>query len=211
MALDQQACGIVDALSDFQVKIMEAINGRFAALRRLANLLEAAGDLTGFIPDISLLIPISHIDARLYDDLRTNCPFLNLPPITQSADQFLGELRAQVNAAYGRLLGQVKLHPFAIMGRLQQKLNDFQTRINAGALLGSDFLRCLQSVCAAGQAVEGTGGGRFNRSPDNIIKTSTTFYANMVTQQGQLLSGAAQAKVVDVQKVQAGIQNLIKT
>jgi hypothetical protein len=205
MALDSAACGIVDALADFQVKIMEAINGRFAALRRLANLLEAAGDLTGFIPDISKLIPIASIDARLYDELRVNCPFLNLPPIETSADQFLGELRAQVNAAYGRLLGQINLHPFSIMGRLQDKLDEYQRRINSEALKGSDFLRCLQSVCAAEAAVSSL----INRPAASIINTAETYYQNFVVGQGQLLNAAAQGKVNDVKNVAQGVKDLI--
>jgi hypothetical protein len=205
MALDTRICGVVDALADFQVKIMEAINGRFAALRRLANLLEAAGDLSGFIPDISKLIPLASIDTRLYDELRVNCPFLNLPPIELSAEQYLGQLRAQVNAAYGRLLGQINLHPFSIMGRLQDKLNDFQSRINAAALQGSDFLRCLQSICAA----EAQAKSLISRPAQSIIDTAETYYKNMIVGQGQLLSGAAQAKVNDIQNVGKGVQDLM--
>jgi hypothetical protein len=209
MAVNSQICGVLDVLADFQVKIMEAINGRFSALRRLANLLEAAGDLTGFIPDISKLLPLSRIDAMLYDEMRVNCPFLNLPPVDISAEQFLGELRAQVNAAYGRLLGQINLHPFSIMGRLQQKLDDFQTRVNAEALKGTDFLRCLQSLCAVGGAVVTAGTSLVNRSHDSILKTATEFYANQVTDQGKLLNGAAQAKVNDIQHVGKGVSDLI--
>jgi hypothetical protein len=205
MAVDTKLCSLIDALADFQVKIMEAINGRFAALRRLANLLEAAGDLTGFIPDISKLIPLSQIDLRIYDELRVNCPFLNLPPADINAEQFLGELRAQVNAAYGRLLGQINLHPFSIMGKLQEKFNDFQRRINSEALKGSDFLRCLQSICQAEAAVKSL----VNRPAKSIIDTAEMYYKNQIVGQGQLLSGAAQAKVNDIQNVGKGAKDLI--
>lgn len=205
MAVDAAICGLVDALADFQVKIMEAINGRFGALRRLANLLEAAGDLTGFVPDISKLIPLSRIDTGIYDELRVNCPFLNLPPVDMSAEQYLGELRAQVNAAYGRLLGQINLHPFSRMGQLQAKLNEYQTRINAAALGGSDFLRCLQSICQAETAVKSL----VNRPVKSIVDTAEAYYKNMIVGQGQLLSGAAQAKANDIQNVGKGVKDLM--
>jgi len=205
MAIDSDICGIIDALADFQVKIMEAINGRFAALRRLANLLEAAGDLTGFIPDISKLIPLSKIDTRIYDEMRVNCPFLNLPPADLNAEQFLGELRAQVNAAYGRLLGQINLHPFSILGKLQEKFDAFQTRINSEALKGSDFLRCLQSICQAESAVKSL----ISRPAKSIIDTAETYYKNQIIGQGQLLGGAAQAKVNDIQNVGKGVKDLM--
>lgn len=203
-------CGVVDALSDFQVKIMEAINSRFTALRRLAALLEQAGDLTGFIPDISRLVPISRIDVSLYSELRANCPYLNLPPVDVSPEQYLGELRAQVNAAYGRLLGQINKHPFSIMGSLQDKFNSFQSRINATALQGSDFLRCLQSVCATGQAFTASVNSLIHRSPDSILNTATEFYKNQVTGQGKILSDAAQAKANDIKNVGKGVQDLMK-
>jgi hypothetical protein len=205
MAVDSQICGLIDALADFQVKIMEAINGRFAALRRLANLLEAAGDLTGFIPDISKLIPLSKIDTRIYDEMRVNCPFLNLPPADLNAEQFLGELRAQVNAAYGRLLGQINLHPFSILGKLQEKFDAFQARINSEALKGSDFLRCLQSICQAESAVKSL----ISRPAKSIIDTAETYYKNQIVGQGQLLGGAAQAKVNDIQNVGKGVKDLM--
>lgn len=205
MAVDSTICGIIDALADFQVKIMEAINGRFAALRRLANLLEAAGDLTGFIPDITKLIPLSKIDARIYVEMQVNCPFLNLPPVDQNADQYLQELKAQVNAAYGRLLGQINLHPFSIMGKLQEKFDAFQTRINAEALKGSDFLRCLQSICQAEAAVKSL----INRPAKSIIATAEIYYKNQIVGQGQLLSGAAQAKANDIKNVGKGVTDLI--
>jgi len=80
MAATSQVCGVIDALSDFQQKVIEAINGKFAALRRLSELLEQLSDLTGFIPDITKLIPLSAIDLTLYETLRAECPFLHLPP-----------------------------------------------------------------------------------------------------------------------------------
>lgn len=205
MAVDTAVCSVVDALADFQVKIMEAINGRFAALRRLANLLEAAGDLTGFIPDITRLVPLSKIDARLYVELQVNCPYLNLPPVDQNADQYLQELKAQLNAAYGRLLGQINLHPFSIMGKLQEKFDAFQTRINAEALKGSDFLRCLQSICAGEAAVKSIVG----RPAKSIIETAEAYYKNQIVGQGQVLGAAAQAKANDIQNVGKGVKDLM--
>ena len=202
MAGLSQVCGVVDALSNFQVQVMNALNGRFLALRRLAELLEAAGDLTGFIPDISKLIPLYQIDASIYENLRVECPFLNLPPASENAEQFIGGLRAQLNAAYAQILRQLDLHPFSRIGLLQQKLDDFQSRLNLAALQGTDFLQCLQAACQAAQAVS-------NISAPDVGKIATDYYKNFIQDQGQVLSAQAKAKVSTVGSVKTKVQELI--
>lgn len=190
-------CGVIDALSDFQQKIIDAINGKFAALRRLANLLEQLADITSFIPDISRLLPISQIDLSLYENLRAECPFLNLPPGQGDPEAVIGQLRAQVNAAYGRLLGQLYKHPLARMDKLQAKIDDFQQQLNLGALNGVDFMQCLQAACQAAVAVEGSVSNLSNTSSSKVYESAKTYLKNIVTDEGKILTKSAQAKVDD--------------
>lgn len=205
MAAVGNICGVVDAISNFELRSMELLNGRFQALRRLAALLEQAGDATGFIPDISKLIPLAQIDTTLYEQIRVQCPFLNLPPASDSAEQALGKLRAQVNAAYGSLLAQLNAHPFNLMGLLQQKLNDYQNKVNFDVLAGQDFLSCLQAVCQGAAALSNTVQNS-GRSLENVVKTSQTYFKNFVEGDGTVLTAPAQAKYDDFLKVKTSIQ-----
>lgn len=209
MATTQQVCGVVDALADFQQKVIEAVNAKFAALRRLSELLEQLADVTGFVPDISKLVPISSIDLSVYETLRNSCKFLNLPPAEGDPEQVLGQLRAQVNAAYGRLLGQLNLNPLSRMSKLQQKVDDYQQRFNVGALAGTDFMSCLQAACQAVVAVEGTVSNLSNTSPSKVTEQAKTFLKNTVTDQGKVLSAAAQVKVENWQSTRDGVAELM--
>lgn len=209
MAGLSQVCGVIDILSDFQQKVIDAINGKFAALRRLAELLEKLGDLTGFIPDISKLIPISSIDVSVYETLRAECPFLSLPPASGDPEQVLGGLRAQVNTAYGRLLGELNAHPLSRLDKLQGKLNDYQQRFNVAALGGTDFMQCLQAACQAAVAVQGTVSNLSNTSAEKVAKSAQTYLNNMVNEQGKILSAASQAKVDDFNDVKDGLKDLM--
>lgn len=209
MAEISQVCGVIDALSDFQQKVIDAINGKFAALRRLSELLERLSDLTGFIPDITRLIPISQIDLSVYETLRAECPFLNLPPASGDPEQVLGQLRAELNTAYGRLLGELNTHPLARLGKLQGKLNDYQSRFNLGALGGTDFMQCLQAACQAALSVQGAVSNLSNVTSSQVQQSAETYIKNMVTDQGQILSSASQAKVDDFNAVRSGLKDLM--
>lgn len=204
-----QVCGVIDILSDFQQKVIDAINGKFASLRRLAELLEKLGDLTGFIPDISKLIPVSAIDLSVYETLRAECSFLNLPPASGDPEQVLGELRAQVNTAYGRLLGELNAHPLSRLDKLQGKLDSYQQRFNMAALGGTDFMQCLQAACQAAVAVKGAVSNLSNTSAAKVAKAAETYLKNMVTDQGKVLSAASQAKVDDFSSVVGGVKDLM--
>jgi hypothetical protein len=202
MAALNQVCGVVDALSAFQVQVMNSLNGRFLALRRLAELLESAFDMTGFIPDITRLIPLASIDLSLYENLRVECAFLNLPPASESAEQYIGELRAQLNAAYAQILRQLNMSPLSTLSTLQSKLDDYQNQMNLAALKGTDFMACLQAACSAATAVS-------NFSADQVKDIANNYYSNFVVGQGKLLSSAAQAKVDNLNSVKSQVQELI--
>lgn len=203
-----QVCGVIDALANFQQSIIDAINGKFAALRRLAELLERLGDLSAFIPDISQLVPISSIDISIYENLRSSCPFLNLPPASGDPGQVLGNLRSQVDAAYGRLLSNLDVNPLSRMSKLQQRFDDYQAKFNLGALKGTDFMSCLQAACQAAVQVEGVVSNLSNTSPTKVLNSAKTYLNNMVNQQGQILNDGAKQKVSEWQSTRSAVQEL---
>lgn len=209
MAATSQVCGVIDVLADFQQQVISAINGKFASLRRLSELLQQLADLTGFIPDISKLIPISAIDLTAYENLRNECKFLNLPPSSGDPEQTLGALRAQVNTAYGRLLGQLNLNPLGRMDKLQDKLNAYQARFNLGTLGGVDFMQCLQAACQAVVAVEGSVSSLSNTSSAQVKKAAQDYLDNIVNGNGKVLSAEAQAKVSNWGSTKSGVADLM--
>lgn len=209
MAATSNVCGVIDVLADFQQQVISAINGKFASLRRLSELLQQLADLTGFIPDISKLIPISAIDLTAYENLRNSCKFLNLPPSSGDPEQTLGALRAQVNTAYGRLLGQLNLNPLGRMDKLQGKLNDYQARFNLGTLGGVDFMQCLQAACQAVVAVEGSVSNLSNTSSAQVKKAAQDYLDNIVNGNGKVLSAEAQAKVGNWSSTKSGVVDLM--
>lgn len=208
MAALSPVCGTIDALAFFQQKIIDAINGKFAALHRLAELLEQLGDATGFLPDISKLIPVSAINIALYENLRSSCKFLNLPPSQGSPAEVIGKLQAQVNAAYAALLAQLNLHPFSRLDKLQSKLDDYQQKFNIASLTGVDFMSCLRAACQAALAVESTVSSLSNTSSSHVIQSAQTFLKNTVTNENKILSSQAQAKVNTISSIKSQVNDL---
>lgn len=179
-------CGLLQGLVDWEMKIISALNKKFAALRRLAELLEQLGDLSSFLPNLSQLIPVIDIDLDVYTSLQVNCPFLNLPPATT---EDLNELKSKLNAAYAQLAAKLNLSPWMRMNKVQQMLNDYQQKLNFP--YGEDYLRCLSSVCAA----IGTAGSLMEKaSTVNIGKELQLFSQNFVENGGQILTKSMQTK-----------------
>lgn len=137
-------CGVLQALVNWELNMLQLLNKKFAALRRLAALLEQLGDISTLLPNLSGLVPVAEIDISVYTDLQVNCPFLNLPPYS---NEDIATLRSRVNAAYASLASTLSLHPYMRMDRVQKMLNDFQETINFP--YGEDYIRCLNSICAA--------------------------------------------------------------
>ncbi len=168
------------------MRIIRALNKKFAALRRLAELLEQLGDLSSLLPNINQLIPVIDINLDVYTALQVNCPFLNLPPATT---EDVNALRSKVNEAYAQLAASILNHPWIRMDKVQKMLNDFQQKLNYP--YGEDYIRCLNSVCAA----IGTIGSLLEHaSTVDIGKELQLFSQNFVDNAGQVLTRPMQAK-----------------
>lgn len=186
-------CSALQALANYQYEILRALNKKFAQLKRLAELLEQAGDLSSLLPNLGDLVPVINVDLTLYTDLQANCPFLNLPPAT---NENLNELQAKLNAAYGLLARKLLSHPWMRMNRIQEMLNEYQNRINFP--YGDDYLRCLNATCAA---VERAGSLLQNIAQTDIQKELTTFGRDFVDNAGQVLTKSMQTKRNEIVQV----------
>lgn len=179
-------CGVLQGLVNWEMNIIRALNKKFAALRRLAELLEQLGDISSFLPNIFQLIPVIDIDLDVYTALQVNCPFLNLPPATT---EDINALKSKLNAAYAELAGKLLNHPWMRMDKVQKMLNDYQQKLNYP--YGEDYLRCLNSVCAA----IGTVGSLLEKaSTVDIGKELQAFSQNFVENGGQVLTKSMQTK-----------------
>lgn len=145
-----QACAIVDQLAAAELALLRMINRKFAALQSLARLLEQLADLSSWIPSLYGLVPVVNVDVSLYNAIVANCPYLNLPPATNQ----LNQLQAALSQAYSNLAKQILRSPQFRLGQVQQEMYKFQSQINSAMGNASQFLQCLQAVCAAGMAVE---------------------------------------------------------
>lgn len=189
------ACQVVDTLAAYQMDVLRRINRRFAALRSLAQLLEQLGNLDDLVPNIGALIPVVRIDLAIYENLVANCPYLNLPPYTTGD---LNQLQVQVTGAYANYFNQLLRHPWNRMGQLQEQMLQFQGDINAAITDAGDFLRCLQTVCAAGSAVVGQLNSLANA---DIAKEVGIFAENFAAEAGQVLTDPMRLKYSQVQEI----------
>ena len=207
----QSACGVIDALADYQIKVLQAINAKFLALRRLADLLEQAADVSGFIPNVGVLIPISAIDLRLYEQLRDSCPFLGLPPAQGDPDVILANLRAQVDAAYGRLTAMLTQNPLNRLSKLQAKLDAYQQQFNIAALGGIDFMRCLQAACQSVLGVTTAVSNLSNLNNNDVTAIAKQYANNFVKEGGRVLTNQQQSKASALASAQGQIDVLRDT
>jgi hypothetical protein len=196
-------CNVLDALADFQLDLMNRLNKKFEQLRRLARLLEQLGDLTWLIPDLSKLIPIVNIDFDVYNQLAAACPFLGLPPNPIQDD--LNKLRGQVLAAYNGYARKLLNHPFIRLGKLQDEMDGYRDQIIGALGMGSDYIRCLQAMCAAGSAL---GSTISKLSQVDVSKTVTTFTNNFVHEAGSVLTEPLKIKYGQAQEALAQVKEM---
>jgi len=177
---------VLQALALYQFEIIRALNKKFTALRRLAELLEQLGDISSFLPNLGQLVPVIDIDLIIYTDLQVNCPFLNLPPAT---NEDINALKSKLNEAYALLARKLMNHPFLRLNRVQAMLNDFQNKLNFP--YGDDYLRCLNAVCAAigkaGSLLEGISQAQIDKELGNFTR-------DFVDNAGQVLTKSMATK-----------------
>jgi hypothetical protein len=138
-------CALTDLLSSDYAKAIRMINRKFAALRRLGEILEQLGDLSFLVPDISKLIPVYMIDLSAYASLVAACPFLKLPK--EPGFQDIQRLQALVANAYARITNQLMKHPWFRMGKLQDQMDKLQGQLNGVLSEGQQYVQCLQQAC----------------------------------------------------------------
>jgi hypothetical protein len=93
-------------------------------------------------------------------------------------------------------------HPFLRMNKLQEALAKFQSDINAGAAVVSDYLKCLQTIC---DTIGAIGTAFANISQADIGKEIANYTTNFVAKSGQVLT---EGQKVKVQQVQATITEI---
>lgn len=176
-------CNVLDALADFQLDLMRRLNKKFEQLRRLAQLLQQLGDLSALAPNLNALIPVINIDFDLYNQLAANCPFLGLPSPPLEGD--LNALRSQVLAAYNGYVAKILNHPYSRLGQVQEQLTAFQRKISGAMGMGTDYIRCLQTLCATASALNSTID---KLQQADIDKTVSDFTKNYVENAGKVLT-----------------------
>lgn len=183
-------CAIMQVLENWELQAISALNKKFAALRRLAELLEQFGDLNSWLPDLGRLLnalpAVGDLDIDVYTNLQVSCPFLNLPPFS-NAD--LNDLKRRLSAGYSQILGDIANHPWSRLDKLQGMMNDFQNKINYP--YGADYLRCMNAVCGAISAAGSTISGLANV---NIQSELTKFGQNFIAGAGEVLTQPMQIK-----------------
>lgn len=191
--LTGQPCQVLDALAQFQYDVVRRLNRKFNALRRIAELLEQVGDVGVLIPNIGELIPIFSITLETYQRLVENCPFLGLPDVSEAN---LAELRQRVQEAYGNLVRKLLNHPHLRMTKLQSALTKFQSDLNAGAAVVSDYLLCLQTIC---DTIGAVGTAFQNITQADIQKEIAAYTKNFVENAGSVLTEPMKVKAQQVQ------------
>ncbi len=196
-------CHVLDVLSDFQMDLLRRLNRKFDSLRRLAQLLEQLGDLSTLIPNIDLLLPIVNIDVSLYRNLQRDCPFLNLPEFDPDAP--INELQQKVRDAYNNIMKRLLDHPFIRMGKVQDELDKYQSKLNAAAGLSAEYIRCLQTMC---ETIRATRSAFQTLKDADIAKEVATYTKNYVDNAGQVLTAPAKAKYEEVLSTVETMQEL---
>jgi hypothetical protein len=201
-------CAITNVLANDYANAITLINRKFNALRRLAELLEQLGDISGLLAGLnpSALIPLYLINLDTYTNLVTACPFLNLPKTPSNAST--AALQAQVGLAYSRLLQSLNLHPFIRMDKLQAQMDKVQGPLNEILNTGSQYMQCLQQACAsATDAVNFVNKIAQTDFQGQLDDYTRTYLAN----NGKVLTQQMQHKVSEVRGLVDNVNEALST
>lgn len=184
----QAPCQVIDSLAEMNYQVLERLNRKFFALRRLALLVEQLGDQTELVPNIGFFIPVEDINLNTYQALFENCPGLGLP---EASNANLTVLKAQVIEAYAFQVRRLLNHPYLRLDRVQQTLLNFQSKVNFGGSIIENALTCLQSICVAAEE----GQSFFNRISNTDIASQVAQYTqNFVAEGGDVLTEGMRIK-----------------
>ena len=203
----EQVCQLLDVIDTAAAQALSKFLRKLAVLKRLAEILEIAGDLIT-LPDISKFIPTLGVDLAMYERIRANCPELGLPP-AGSLDELTGlsKLQNQLYTAYGQVDSMLNNHPWNQAGYLQSKadalLNDLVTPVLDAAYPFFGIMACFKSICDAAEQIS---------TVPATVKTQMADYAETIAASPETFSSAlsesCQAKVTRVRKMRADLRSI---
>lgn len=207
-------------LNDYQQSILSQVTLKFGALQRLAEILEKAGDFTSILDDfvriIPRLIPVEAFDTLdAYNQIRSACPMLGLPPV--NIDR-AAELQTEIARSYSDLLRKLDLHQYNRMDKLQARLDELINK--AANALGRDWFICATEVCNATQDLtfaatrndikrhleikseiaEGRLPGN-TRTPYTVVTESGAQKIAQLKEQRSQIAGLAASQKVEIQAI----------
>jgi hypothetical protein len=203
-------CSFLNPLANFQMSVLAAINRKINALRRLAEILEAVGDLNPFPAlDLGQLVPLGRLDLSAYNNIQRNCPFLNLPPAPEGdASEVINELRSKIIAAYNGIISEIMNHPWFRLGELFKQLDRFQDQVNATGALAGDYLSCFSAICEAAA----NAGQTLDYYRDQAQQYANNFtadgYPNILTQGARTKYDLMREQVQEVQRLAADVAEI---
>jgi hypothetical protein len=196
-------CSISSAVATGYMNAVAAVNRKFNALQRLAELLEQLGDIQGLLEGVNpaALIPLYAINFDVYTDLVTACPFLGLPAAPSNAST--AQLQSIVSSAYASMIAGLNLHPFSRLATLQAQMDKVQGRVNETLQQGATFLQCLGAVCNSANVTL--------NFVNNFQQEFDTFKRGYLASNGQVLTQTMKAKVATVNGLIQNINELNST
>lgn len=153
----EQVCQLLDVINTAAAQALSKFLRKLAVLKRLAEILEIAGDLIT-LPDITKFIPTLGISLEMYERMRVNCPELGLPP-AGSLDELTGltKLQDQMATAYGQIDNMLNNHPWNQAGFLQSKadalLNELVAPILDAVYPFFGIMACFKAICDAASQI----------------------------------------------------------
>lgn len=196
-------CSISGAVATGYANGVRAVNRKFNALQRFAELLEQLGDIQGLLEGINpaALIPLYAINFDVYTDLVNACPFLNLPKAPSNAST--AQLQSIVSSAYASMIAGLNLHPFSRLATLQAQMDKVQGQVNAVLQEGETFLQCLGAVCGSANVTL--------KFVNNFQQEFNDFKRGYLASNGQILTQQMKDKVTTVNGLIQNINELNTT
>ena len=198
----EQVCSTLDNLKILAELTISKLTGRLYALKRLAGILELAGDALT-LPNPASLIPYNLIDARAYEQLAQACPGL-LPPI-DPFNREVNKLRQAVQDGYANLEQQLEQHAYNKLAKLDSELSGMINQA-AAALANNlspqqlDKYDCLRAICNAATVIP--------QVPQDLLLGVQNAIASGQSSAITALTVTQQEKVAQFQALKTTVANL---